>query len=90
MKSWGWAILALAFCAVQYKLWLGQGGLVEQAELRGQVSVQREQIAALEAENERLRAEVAALNTPEGLEEEARERLGLVRPNERLIRVLPE
>ena len=47
-----------------------------------QVDGARAHLAALEAENERLRADVDALNTPEEIEKLAREKLGYVRPGE--------
>lgn len=50
----------------------------KQAELR-QVE---EQIRELEAQNALLRARQARLRTPQGMEEMAREKLGMVRPGE--------
>jgi cell division protein FtsL len=46
------------------------------------VELAEQKLAALEAENRRLEAEVAALYTPEEVERLAREQLGLVRPGE--------
>jgi cell division protein FtsB len=40
------------------------------------------QLEAIEAENERLEAEIVALQTPQEIERIAREQLGLVRPGE--------
>jgi cell division protein FtsB len=49
---------------------------------RRQVDAAREQLAALEAQNEVLADDVAALNTPEEIERLARDKLGYVREGE--------
>lgn len=89
MKPWGWAVVGILFLGLQYKLWLGQGGLLEQAELRHQVAEQQVVINKLERENAELRVEVEALSTEAGLEEAARARLGVKKPGEQLIRLAP-
>lgn len=53
-----------------------------------QVSEARNHLAALEAENERLEADVAALQTEAEVERLAREKLGYVRPGETAYVVL--
>jgi cell division protein FtsB len=47
------------------------------------------EVASLEAHNERLKARVDLLNTPTGIEEVAREKLGLVKPGELAYAVVP-
>jgi cell division protein FtsB len=47
-----------------------------------QVASAQERLATLEAENEQLAADVAALNTESEIEKLAREKLGYVRPGE--------
>lgn len=47
-----------------------------------QVASAQERLAALEAENQELEADVAALNTEAEIEKLAREKLGYVRPGE--------
>lgn len=47
-----------------------------------QVETARDQLASLEADNEVLAADVAALNTPEEIEKLARDKLGYVREGE--------
>jgi cell division protein FtsB len=49
---------------------------------RHQVQAAREQLAALEAENELLTEDVTALNTPEEIERLARDKLGYVHEGE--------
>ncbi|QGG79979.1 cell division protein FtsB [Litorivicinus lipolyticus] len=89
MRNWVWLILLGLFALLQYKWWLGQGGLLEQAQLRGRVAEQADKIATLEAENNLLRREVRALNTEQGLEEAARVHLGVKRADEVYIRIAP-
>ncbi|MBQ3573506.1 MAG: septum formation initiator family protein, partial [Clostridia bacterium] len=45
----------------------------------------KQQVSSASEESERLKQEVENLNDPEYLERVARERLGLVRPNERVF-----
>ena len=90
MKPWIWLVLIALLAGLQYKLWLGQGGLLEQADLRRQIAQQAEVISDLQATNQALAAEVAALSSDAGLEEAARLRLGAKRKDEIYIRVAPE
>ncbi|MGB0958354.1 MAG: FtsB family cell division protein [Litorivicinus sp.] len=89
MRSWVWLVLLGLLALLQYKWWLGQGGLLEQSQLRGRVAEQADTIATLESENALLRREVAALNTEEGLEEAARVHLGVKKNDEVFIRIAP-
>lgn len=57
-------------------------------ESQRQVSSAQGQLAALEAENDILQADVAALNTDEEIEKLAREKLGYVQPGETAYVVL--
>lgn len=49
---------------------------------RRSVALAQEKLAALEAENDRMEAEVVVLHTDDEVERLARERFGLVRPGE--------
>ncbi|MGB0965628.1 MAG: FtsB family cell division protein [Litorivicinus sp.] len=89
MRSWVWAVLLAVFGLLQYKLWMGQGGLLEQSELRRQIQAQAQIIQTLRQENEVLQSEVIALSSDAGLEEAARLNLGAKRPDETYIRVAP-
>ena len=89
MRNWVWLVLLGLFVLLQYKWWLGQGGLLEQSQLRGQLAQQAQRIDRLERENATLRREVAALNSEDGLEEAARMQLGARKPDEVFIRVIP-
>ncbi len=50
----------------------------------------RERIEALERENRHLKANLEMLSTPEGIERLARERLGLVKPEELVVYTINE
>ena len=89
MRTWVWVVLLGVFGLLQYKLWMGQGGLLEQSELRRQIQAQAEVIDELRRLNTEMREEVAALSTDAGLEEAARLRLGAKKANETYIRVAP-
>jgi len=60
---------------------------VQYRETRGRMKLEAE-LAALQARNARLRAEVARLRTPEGVEEYARSQLGMVKRGEHVAMVL--
>lgn len=87
-KRWliygGGATLFVAFAAVLFVLPV-------QAWFRQQddISRKQEELAALERANAELNEEVAKLNTPEGIEEAAREEIGYVRRGEIQLTVLP-
>ena len=49
----------------------------------------KDEVAGLETQNERLREKVALLKTDAGVEEVAREKLGLVKPGELAFAVVP-
>ena len=87
-KRWlvygGSVTLFVAFAAVLFVLPV-------QAWFRQQddISRKQEELAALERANAELNEEVAKLNTPEGIEEAAREEIGYVRRGEIQLTVLP-
>ena len=58
-------------------------------ELDSQLSVLKEEIQILEEKNKLLKAEVSKEGTESFLEEEARERLGLKKPGEEVVVILP-
>lgn len=86
MLKWLSILLITLLGLLQYRLWLGEGGLKELAELR-------QRVAALEAENQplrernaRLAAEVVDLKTGlAAIEERARSDIGMVRRDEQFF-----
>ena len=92
MSTGRWVTLGLLvlLAGVQAQLWFGQGSLPHVWGLRAQLAEQRDGNDAARARNERIAVEVTDLK--EGLEiveEKARSELGMLRPNEILVRVAP-
>jgi cell division protein FtsB len=80
---WLIVVLLLLLAALQYRLWLGEGSLAEQHRLELQVEEQSHINSELKARNAVLEREVLELQTGNrGLEQRAREQLGLIREGE--------
>lgn len=83
--------LFLLLLMLQYRLWFADGSLAERARLQEEVSRQEVRNAELRSRNEVIEREVVELKTgQEGLEQRAREQLGLVREGEVYYQFLPE
>jgi cell division protein FtsB len=83
--------LVVLLGVLQYRLWIADGSLAEKHRLQGQVEEQRAVNRQLEARNAVLEREVLDLQTGnEGLEQRAREQLGLVRKGEMFYQFVPE
>lgn len=76
---------ALLLAAVQYRLWLGEGGIAQSKHLREQIAEQRAENERLLERNRVMEAEVMELKQGmETVEERARHELGMVREGETL------
>jgi cell division protein FtsB len=89
----GKKVLLIASCALlamlQFRLWLGAGGLNEVAHLRQQISQQRGENELLMERNRTLAAEVADLKQgTAAIEERARTDLGMVGTGETFYQVI--
>lgn len=83
MVRWLALVLLLLLTGLQYRLWWGEGGLLERHRLRRQAAEDRRANAALLERNARLTREVMDLKTGQTmLEQRAREELGLTREDE--------
>lgn len=83
------AALLIVALALQYRLWLSDGGIREVRRLQNAVTAQTQQNIELKERNEQLAAEVKDLK--EGLdavEERARSDLGMVGANESFYQVV--
>jgi cell division protein FtsB len=77
--------------AMQWSLWFGKGGFARLDELQTELVTIRAANEALRRENEALAAEIESLESGGvAVEERARLRLGMIRENEVLIRLVPE
>ncbi|GHC18317.1 cell division protein FtsB [Aidingimonas halophila] len=86
MLKWLAIILAVLTLMLQYRLWFGDGGLRELAEVRARADAQEEQNRPRRERNERLAAEVIDLKTGlDAIEERARSDIGMVRQDEQFF-----
>jgi cell division protein FtsB len=84
-------ITAALLLTVQADLWFGKGNWPYVMSLQTQLDEQRSANAQAQARNERLSAEVADLKDGlEMVEDKARAELGMVKPDEILVQVLPK
>lgn len=86
-----WLLLTLLLLLgiLQYRLWFAEGSFAEQHRLERQVEEQTHINAELQARNAVLEREVLELQTGvKGVEERAREQLGLVREGETFYQIV--
>ncbi len=85
------ALLIVLILLLQYKLWFGEGGMRDVAELRRAVAEQKEENARLLERNRSLEAEVEDLRTGlDAIEEKARSELGMIKEGETFYQVVEE
>lgn len=86
---WLLSILVLLLGLLQYRLWFAEGSFAEQHRLEQQVEEQTRINAELQARNAVLEREVLELQTGnKGVEQRAREQLGLVREGETFYQIV--
>jgi cell division protein FtsB len=86
---WLLSILVLLLGLLQYRLWFAEGSFAEQHRLELQVEEQTRINAELQARNAVLEREVLELQTGnKGVEQRAREQLGLVREGETFYQIV--
>jgi cell division protein FtsB len=86
-----WLLLTLLFLlgVMQYRLWFAEGSFAEQHRLELQVEEQTRFNTELQARNAVLEREVLELQTgKKGVEQRAREQLGLVRKGETFYQIV--
>jgi len=84
-------ILAILIILLQYRLWFGDGGLVEVWNLHHAVEGQKQENAALMERNKALEAEVRDLKQGlDAIEERARSELGMVKKDETFFQAVEE
>ncbi len=88
---WLLAVLLILLVGLQYRLWIAQGSLAERHRLQGQIEEQVRINSQLQERNAALEREVLDLqNGNKGLEQRAREQLGLIRQGETFYRFVDE
>ncbi|MBI2383375.1 MAG: cell division protein FtsB [Gammaproteobacteria bacterium] len=75
--------LTLMLLALQFRLWVAEGGIAHTHRLKAEVRAQQNENRRLQARNGALEAEVADLKSGVGaIEARARETLGMIRKGE--------
>jgi len=86
---WLLFVLVLLLGVLQYRLWFADGSLAEQHRLKQQIEEQKHINSQLQARNAVLEREVLELQSGnKGVEERAREELGLVREGETFYQIV--
>ena len=82
-------ILFVLFIWLQYKLWLGDGGIPEVIELENEIETVQTEVNRLQERNKALDAEVQDLKKGiEAIEERARSEMGMIKQDETYYQVI--
>ncbi len=82
---WLFIVLILLLAGLQYRLWVGEGGLAQVSRLQQQIAEQQGENERLLERNRILEAEVMELKRGmETVEERARQELGMLKEGETL------
>lgn len=85
------AVLIVLLLWLQYKLWFGDGSMMEAWQLERALEEQRRENAELRERNQALRAEVDDLKRGlEAIEERARSEMGMIKEGETFYQVIEE
>ncbi|MGD2052879.1 MAG: cell division protein FtsB [Gammaproteobacteria bacterium] len=83
------AILFVLLIWLQYKLWLGAGGIPEVLELEQEIDAVQSEVDTLQERNKALDAEVMDLKKGiEAIEERARSEMGMIKKDEIYYQVI--
>jgi cell division protein FtsB len=83
------AILFVLLIWLQYKLWLGDGGIPEVLELEQEIEAVQSEVDILQERNKALDAEVMDLKKGiEAIEERARSEMGMIKKDEIYYQVI--
>ena len=87
--KWIITLLTVLFLLLQYKLWVGDGGVPEVLHLEQEVAKEIQHKQQLEERNAALAAEVKDLKQGlDAIEERARSEMGMVRKDEQFYQIL--
>ena len=83
------AVLLVLLIWLQFKLWLGDGGIPEVLELESEIETVQQDVNKLQERNQALDAEVMDLKKGiEAIEERARSELGMIKQDEIYYQVI--
>lgn len=89
--KWLLAILIVLLCALQYRLWIGEGSLAQANRLEQELKVQQAENDRLLERNRIIHVEVEDLKTGlDTIEERARKDIGLIKKDETFYMLLDE
>lgn len=89
MKKVLLCILSVILLLLQFRLWQGDGSIIDITRLNRAIKVEQDNNEKLAQRNHRLDAEVEALKLyPEALEERARAELGMIKQGETFCLVI--
>jgi cell division protein FtsB len=89
--KWLIAILVVLLCALQYRLWIGEGSLAQANRLEQEIKVQQAENDRLLERNRIIHVEVEDLKTGlDTIEERARKDIGLIKKDETFYMLLDE
>ena len=87
--KWLFSLLIVLFLLLQYKLWVGDGGIPGILRLEKEVEIQQIQKKKLEERNASLAAEVKDLKQgQEAIEERARSEMGMIKKDETFYQII--
>lgn len=82
-------VLLLILVLLQWRLWVGDGGVQELTQLEQELAAQKAENEALQQRNQMLESEILDLkNGQEAVEERARSDLGMIREGETFYMVI--
>ncbi|MFL0811486.1 MAG: cell division protein FtsB [Agarilytica sp.] len=83
--------LTIVTLGLQYRLWVGDGSLAQVSRLQSEIIKQSAENDRLKTRNQLLAAEVDAFKIgTEGIEERARERMGMIKKGETFFMIVDE
>ncbi len=89
--KWLLGILVVLLCALQYRLWIGEGSLAQANRLEQELKVQQAENDRLLERNRIIHVEVEDLKTGlDTIEERARKDIGLIKKDETFYMLLDE
>ncbi len=91
LRRWGSAIFVLLLMALVAHVLFAEHGFLAMRRAQKEVEKLRQEIAQLNADNQKLSNEIQALKTdPKLIEKIAREEMGLARPGEMIYKLPPK
>ncbi|MBA3582361.1 MAG: cell division protein FtsB [Gammaproteobacteria bacterium] len=88
---WIVGLLIVILLALQYRLWIADGGIRDVHRLHNEIDIKKSGITKAEERNQSLQAEVNDLKKGLGAaEERAREDLGMIKDNETFIQIIDD